>query len=426
MAKNIQRLRYFDGEYLRSNDFTDEQSYHVAMRRRLNQQLHFSGIVSGLAISQDANSVPPNLLFFSVASGVAIDQVGREIVVTAPYVLSGDNVLGRAGLQAGDNELWIVYTETATGLPAAGYELCNDAGQNTRWTESFDVMLKPRGALPSKVAPDPDADLKGIRLGTVTLQHDSVRGWYISGFDNLGRTYVGIRAQSIVAPDEVDTDSFSFTAQNVVPPTGGSPALAPPGYLDIVPGTFVRGNLIAQMNLVLGDDYALQNLSPPGPPPTLTNATGNLKLNSDLFLKGDVYKTVNGNWLGLASYIQSLMPDFQMAPIAITIPVNTQNGTSTPVTTFTTKLPQPWHVDAQACLSRLKLETSANVEGGLTSGQNFDWAIEVKANVSNQTAQSVDVAIDWALGTGWLNGPNTIFLFKEISVVAIVVFRPGP
>src|ERR1700745_85856 len=98
MATSIQRLRYFDGEFLRSNDFTDEQSYHVAMRRRLNLALHRSGIVQGLGLQQDEDSVPPTLLFFSITAGFAIDQDGREIVVSAPYTLSTDNVLGRAGL----------------------------------------------------------------------------------------------------------------------------------------------------------------------------------------------------------------------------------------------------------------------------------------------------------------------------------------
>src|SRR5262249_20569948 len=184
-----------------SNDFTDEQSYHVAMRRRLNLALHRFGIVEGLILQQDANSIPPNLLFFSITAGFAIDQNGREIVVSAPYALSTDNVLGRAGLQAGPNEVWIVYTETASGLPAPGYHLCDQSRQNTRWTEAFDVMLKPKGAAPSKNGQDPDADLGGIRLGTVTLHNDSINGWTITSADGLGRTYVSIRALSVISPD---------------------------------------------------------------------------------------------------------------------------------------------------------------------------------------------------------------------------------
>ena len=38
MSNQIERLRYYDGEYLRSYDFTDEQAYHIEMRRRLNHR----------------------------------------------------------------------------------------------------------------------------------------------------------------------------------------------------------------------------------------------------------------------------------------------------------------------------------------------------------------------------------------------------
>ena len=75
----VQRLRYFDGEYLRSYDFTDEQTYHIEMRRLMNRKLHLYGIIYGLEIVQDDDSVPStNSYFFSIAPGMAIDKSGRE------------------------------------------------------------------------------------------------------------------------------------------------------------------------------------------------------------------------------------------------------------------------------------------------------------------------------------------------------------
>jgi hypothetical protein len=53
VSNQVQRLRFFDGEYLRSYDFTDEQSYHIDIRRRLNHRLHLRGIVDGLQIVQE-------------------------------------------------------------------------------------------------------------------------------------------------------------------------------------------------------------------------------------------------------------------------------------------------------------------------------------------------------------------------------------
>ena len=98
MANPVQRLRYFDGEYLRSYDFTDEQSYHIAMRRLMNRRLHLHGIVYGLEIMQDQDSVPSSGIYsYSISPGMAIDQTGREIIVTAPYSLT--NVLKRSGVE---------------------------------------------------------------------------------------------------------------------------------------------------------------------------------------------------------------------------------------------------------------------------------------------------------------------------------------
>ena len=43
----IKRLRYFDNQFLVEADFTDEQKYHLEMRRRLNRALHSFGIAAG-------------------------------------------------------------------------------------------------------------------------------------------------------------------------------------------------------------------------------------------------------------------------------------------------------------------------------------------------------------------------------------------
>ena len=50
MSTDIERLRYYERQYLQSSDFTDEQTYHLEMRRRLNLALHLWGIVKGLQL----------------------------------------------------------------------------------------------------------------------------------------------------------------------------------------------------------------------------------------------------------------------------------------------------------------------------------------------------------------------------------------
>ena len=241
----VQRLRYFDGEYLRSYDFTDEQTYHIEMRRLMNLKLHLHGIVYGLEIVQDQDSVPSSgIYFFSVAAGMAIDQSGREIVVPAPYSLT--NVLTAPGLGPGSYEVWICYQENETAVPAAGYLDCNAKNQYTRWRESFQVYLKP------VVGPSLVADCGGVRLGVVELINAGLGLQITYPPYNVERRYVGIRAQSVIAPDQVDPESFDLTA--LATPVPDRPL---PGYFDVHPGVFIHGNTVVKKNLVVGDDFEL-------------------------------------------------------------------------------------------------------------------------------------------------------------------------
>src|SRR4051794_36350203 len=82
MTPPIERLRYYDGEYLRAFDFAAEQGYHNDMRRRLNMALHLYGIVEGLQLTVTS---PANITQVLISPGMAIDPYGREILLLAPY-----------------------------------------------------------------------------------------------------------------------------------------------------------------------------------------------------------------------------------------------------------------------------------------------------------------------------------------------------
>lgn len=75
---DVERLHYVNGRRLEAMDFRLEQTYLVAMRRRLNRGLFTPGVVSGLEVDQvDATHV-------RVAPGLALDPLGREIVLVDP------------------------------------------------------------------------------------------------------------------------------------------------------------------------------------------------------------------------------------------------------------------------------------------------------------------------------------------------------
>ena len=309
MASTTQRLKYYTGEFLQSGDFTDEQSYHVAMRRLLNQELHLEGIVRGAHIVKDQNSVAP-VDFLSVAPGFIIDQIGREIYVSAPTSLTP--LLSRPGLKAPlQYELWIVYTETASGSPAPGYQLCNQPSQNTRWTELFELMLRNPAQVPDPNTPDPKRDLKGICLGLVNVHYDSTLGFYFTLPLNdwyRRRHYAEIRAQAIIAPDDIrEPNSYNFY--------GPAPSYAfpppPEGYVYIKTqnGVYSDGNMLIQGNMLVGDDFVLDNgnLDSKNLPGNLPKARGNLKVAADLFLQGQLfYYNSSGPWLLLDDYIKNL------------------------------------------------------------------------------------------------------------------------
>lgn len=77
----FERNRYFYGKLLTVRDFESEQKYVNDKRRFLNRTLHGTGVVAGLQVVMiDDKSI-------SVQAGIALDDLGREIVVPSPVTL---------------------------------------------------------------------------------------------------------------------------------------------------------------------------------------------------------------------------------------------------------------------------------------------------------------------------------------------------
>jgi hypothetical protein len=101
---NIKRLNYFDAQFLGETDFTDEQTYHLEMRRRHNRLLHSWGVADGGFPT--TKSGDKTIL---VGAGTAIDKDGREIVLLDPTKVdlpgSADNPLVYVTARY-DDETW--------------------------------------------------------------------------------------------------------------------------------------------------------------------------------------------------------------------------------------------------------------------------------------------------------------------------------
>ena len=98
MPDVTERMNYFDRQFLRADDFQDEQAYHLDRRRGHNAGFHSAGVVEGLLVTPggQADTV-------TVERGWAVDAQGREIVLATP----------RADVPTGgvDVDVWIAYPD---------------------------------------------------------------------------------------------------------------------------------------------------------------------------------------------------------------------------------------------------------------------------------------------------------------------------
>src|SRR5215212_1864151 len=83
-SDNRQRTGYFTGQLLGTEDFEREQDYHRAALRRHNRELHGWGVVSGLEVTPSTSATSQVV----VHPGYALDQCGREVIVTEPVTLA--------------------------------------------------------------------------------------------------------------------------------------------------------------------------------------------------------------------------------------------------------------------------------------------------------------------------------------------------
>lgn len=146
---DIKRMNYFDGQFLRAQDFQDEAAYELDKRWRHNNLLHTTGVAKGLNITgrQGDNAV-------TVTPGTAIAPDGREIV------LSDARSLSMAANQA-SADVYIVYDEKPTD-PSPDPGIVGF----TRITESPIFALVPPDNQPAN----------GVLLATVPLDKGTVRG----------------------------------------------------------------------------------------------------------------------------------------------------------------------------------------------------------------------------------------------------------
>src|SRR5215831_18768285 len=135
MATDVERLHYYERQYLGASDFEAQQTYHRDSLRRHLLGPHTWGIVTGLDLTLDGADVV-------IGAGLAVDAYGRTIALIDRARLA-KNLFDLLPFQAAAQWLTVSlrYTEESTGRPAPGFETCQTGDSGYRVVESYSIDL---------------------------------------------------------------------------------------------------------------------------------------------------------------------------------------------------------------------------------------------------------------------------------------------
>jgi hypothetical protein len=434
----IDRVLYYDGEFLRAFDFQDEQAYHREMRRRLNRYLHLYGIVRGLQLN---DAVQGTVHSVSILEGLAIDAFGREIYVFSSYTLGDQDIqVNRIPAGVANYDVWLRYNKTPQTPPSSGYNNCNQANQFTRWQEGFSVVLLKHGTklftppqFTDDDSDDPTQDQVGVLLGTVQVDSGSATQQFSipAGIATPDHDHFwGSIIQRIQTPPGYDARaSFQFANQQ-------SPR-NPPVSLEIYP------NIFAGQNLILGPDFSLQT-TPQTKVPTV-NVPGAAKLAGDLFVQGTIYSSIPDSkaipqWVGLNDFVKQSVQQYlpEIVPFTVTETVTNDNAAtlagiyasgSITYNISTSRITNVTSTAAFAYFSRIGLTDPANNAALLVAGNSpLLQMVAPPTAAFPANSQNGTVSITWKTGPATAKAvpppPIGISYFDNFTISGFVICYP--
>jgi hypothetical protein len=155
-------VHYFERQFLRTQDFVDEQAYHREMQERHQVTEHSWGIVRGLELALNPDCKPV------VQPGIAIDGYGRTLILQMGQTL-WDQDFDAKGSDLLD--VWLAYGELAGEDAPEGYAGCGVDGsaQSYYRTQEQPILFfdapdptHPDPRVPPAV-PDGDVNFDGTR-----------------------------------------------------------------------------------------------------------------------------------------------------------------------------------------------------------------------------------------------------------------------
>ena len=289
------RVHYFDQQFLRKQEFVDEQSYQLATRRRHNIAHHIWGIVIGLELTIEEGQIV-------VRPGIAIDGYGRELFLPAKRFISKDEFI-----RLGSNRLdvWITYENTPGEQPPAGYVSCRNNNSDTFYRSNEIPRIIVERAGPGRINPSRPKDVPNgivdspnnlvtsdnplsvwpVYLGRITRTPEETDPAKQIVIDATDRRYAGVTAEVIDHPSnpsrielgktDINDDTrivgeTTFTYKKTIPRTERAFAIfVPPNSnteVELVPRfemlvdgrNFLRGNSTVNGTLQLAHGSAVQ------------------------------------------------------------------------------------------------------------------------------------------------------------------------
>jgi hypothetical protein len=194
------RVHFYSGQFLRLQEFTDEQGYHLAMRRRHNVAHHTWGIVRGLELSRENDE-------FVLLPGFAVDGFGRELVVPYKQVIPGSAFDDKAKDRL---DVYLLYGRRGSDRVPPGYGGCRETADDAayyRWSEEPSLQTRDPDTPPAQPDADPTSDPPDeperewpVLLGQIQRTRASVDQPYTYAIDPSERRYAGLVAERIVGP----------------------------------------------------------------------------------------------------------------------------------------------------------------------------------------------------------------------------------
>jgi hypothetical protein len=294
------RVRYFDGQFLRDQDFIDDQKYHLDRQRRSLRFLQVSGVCDGLdlIVSEDKARV-------LVKSGTALDRQGRLIVL-------GEN--REVSINVGETRnVYISYGESEAEISQIG----NDKDSNgqgikgaTRWEEAPLIEVLPESDTSSSDCIYLGRVLRSVSGITVDKANRKYSGVYLPGSED-GKTGASLRSGGHENPKQAILDgslkvqenaaiagSLSVTSTSTLSdkvgiggaPSTGTEKLKVTGDVAIAGSLSVTG---ASNNLTVeGTSTLTSNVRIGGAPST---GTEKLKVTGDVAIAGSLSVTGASN-----------------------------------------------------------------------------------------------------------------------------------